>query len=383
MVLIASLVGLLLVEGLLRIFDYSRPPFFRYSETLGADHRPNTAGWYVKEDRVYVRINEQGLRGPDVALDKPDGVFRIAVLGDSYSEAFQVDFKERYSHVAERALNTCDPLGRRIEVLNFGVSGYGTAREILMYRPPSHGFTHPTWCFLLFTPHNDLRNNLRALENNPLLPYFELVEGALRLDDSFRRHPDFQRKLKWSNLRNDIVDRIRVLQVLQDFYVRAPWRGFFDRLQQAEAPDATAQPSGRKRSLATDPPETAHEQQAWAVTDAMLSLLRDETATAGQDFWISVVPPEIAIDRARGRSRTRLCRAARLCPGRTRIHRLRLAHGRALAPRRDDGSRRRPFRSFERPRWTLECRGACHCRQDDRRGALRGAIARRLERKAL
>lgn len=282
LVLAASLVGLLLVEGVLRVAGYSRPPFYRYSATLGAEHRPGTEGWYEKEDLIRIRINSDGVRGPELSREKPADVFRVAVLGDSFAEGFQVTFDERFSHVAETALNRCNPLGKRVEVINFGVSGYGTGRELLMYRQKA-ALYQPDVVLLLFTPVNDLRNNLKAFTPNALVPYFELRDGELVLDDSFKRDPVFIRKLKWSNLRNDIVDRVRVLQVLQDFYVRTR----LERWLAAEEQEAEA--AGDGRSLAYDPPLKPLEQEAWAVTEALIAELQAETAAAGSDFWLSVV----------------------------------------------------------------------------------------------
>lgn len=49
--------------------------------------------------------NEFGFRGPNRALDKPDGVFRILVLGDSYTYGLGVANDETYCRVLENLLN--------------------------------------------------------------------------------------------------------------------------------------------------------------------------------------------------------------------------------------------------------------------------------------
>lgn len=284
LVLGSCVIGLLLAEGLLRLFDYSRPPLYQYSYATGADHRPNSAGWYEQEDLVYVTINSDGLRGPEVPREKADNVYRIAVLGDSFAEAFQVAYEERFSRVAEVALEGCAPPGRRIEVINFGVAGYGTAREIMMLRDKAVHYD-PDLVFLLFTPVNDLRNNHPLLEDYPLIPYYTLVDGGLVFDDSFRRDPEFLHKLTWSNRRNDVVSYSRVLQVLQDAYVHS-------RLRFGDARADTGMSAlDANRSLTYHPPREPLALEAWAVTEAMLGLLRDETAAAGMDLWLSVVPP--------------------------------------------------------------------------------------------
>jgi hypothetical protein len=51
---------------------------------------------------------------------------RIAVLGDSFAEALQITMEEAFWSVE---LQGCPSLaGREPEVINFGVSGYGTAQ---------------------------------------------------------------------------------------------------------------------------------------------------------------------------------------------------------------------------------------------------------------
>ena len=67
-------------------------------------------------------------------VDKPPNTFRIAVIGDSFAEALQVDLDHTFWSVMERKLaEGWRGNGQRVEVLNFGVSGYGTARNSRWY----------------------------------------------------------------------------------------------------------------------------------------------------------------------------------------------------------------------------------------------------------
>ena len=77
-----------------------------------------------------VRVNSRGMRGPDVALEKPEGVLRIAVLGDSTTFGYGVEEDETYSSFLQRFLNAAGR--RRFEVLNFGVTGYCTRDEAIV-----------------------------------------------------------------------------------------------------------------------------------------------------------------------------------------------------------------------------------------------------------
>ena len=75
-----------------------------------------------------VRVNALGLRGAELDPLKPPGTVRIAVLGDSTTFGYGVADAETYSAKLEVLLNAAGDLPR-CEVLNFGVSGYGTQDE--------------------------------------------------------------------------------------------------------------------------------------------------------------------------------------------------------------------------------------------------------------
>lgn len=289
---LASLAGLGLVEIGLRLFDYSRPPFYRYDAETGTSHRPGTGGWYEREDLIKIRINSNGLRGPEIPVAKPSGVFRIAILGDSFAEGFQVTYEARFSKVMEDALAaSCVPPGKRVEVLNFGVSGYGQAREILMMRHRAAAYS-PDLVLVLFHGGNDFRNNTQEMERNPFNPYFVFSGGQLVLDRSNLESAAFRRKLRWSNLRNDFVAHFRFLQVLQDYYERT--------IIQAET--AAAEADGvdpgvtNVRTLSVAAPESELDVKAWTLTEAHFRILAQEAkAMTGAPLWVSNVPPALAL----------------------------------------------------------------------------------------
>ena len=142
------LIGLLLAEVGLRLsgFRLGTDSAFQPDPYCGVRHVPNYRGWHTREGRVWIEINSHGFRDRERTVDKPAGTFRIAVIGDSYAEALQVDLDKTFWSVLERKLAERWPaIGQRVEVLNFGVSGYGTAQELEMLRhyvwdyQPDHG----------------------------------------------------------------------------------------------------------------------------------------------------------------------------------------------------------------------------------------------------
>lgn len=75
---------------------------------------------------VDYRINRFGMRNPEVAEEKPAGVQRIAVLGDSIAFGYWVAEEQAFPRQLETMLGGPG----RVEVLDFGVPGYNLEQEI-------------------------------------------------------------------------------------------------------------------------------------------------------------------------------------------------------------------------------------------------------------
>jgi len=123
----------LLVEAALRIAETQfEPQLYEPNRELGWKLRPGASGVVIAEDRQTVRINSHGFRDRERSYDKPEETFRIAVMGNSWTEALQVPLERTYPALLESDLqkNGCFN-GKRVEVLNFGVAGYSTGQELL------------------------------------------------------------------------------------------------------------------------------------------------------------------------------------------------------------------------------------------------------------
>lgn len=93
--------------------------------------RPNTTFTHTSMDGVWqFAINEKGLRSPPGRdYSKQDGVVRVVCVGDSHTAGFEVGQRKTYASVIERHLSA---KGISAEVINAGISGFGTA-EALVY----------------------------------------------------------------------------------------------------------------------------------------------------------------------------------------------------------------------------------------------------------
>jgi hypothetical protein len=75
---------------------------------------------------VLYRVNSRGLRDAEHPFERVLGQARYLAVGDSYTFGSGLDYGERFSEVAERALGN-------VEIVNLGVPGYGLDDMLLSY----------------------------------------------------------------------------------------------------------------------------------------------------------------------------------------------------------------------------------------------------------
>jgi lysophospholipase L1-like esterase len=91
--------------------------------------KPNRRG--VWEGALF-ETNSAGFRGAEIAQPKPPDVFRIVVVGDSFTMGSGVGNSETYAVKLEEALNS--KRDRRYEVLNLGISGNSLRHSVSRLR---------------------------------------------------------------------------------------------------------------------------------------------------------------------------------------------------------------------------------------------------------
>ncbi len=128
---------------------------------------PNSSGEFkTSEWDTNYSINSLGFRDREYSIAKPAGVFRILVLGDSYTEGYGVEADQSFPKVLERMLNN-NSGGRKYEVINSGIGSYSPILEYLVLK--YKGFAlQPDFVILNYDwsdPHDDYIYSRTAVWN--------------------------------------------------------------------------------------------------------------------------------------------------------------------------------------------------------------------------
>jgi len=299
----AMLVSLaLLFEAGLRVTHAQfEPQLYEPNRERGWTLRAGAGGVVSAETRQPVQINGHGFRDRERNYEKPDGTVRIAVLGNSWTEALQVPLEKSYPAIVGQELteNGCFA-GMHVEVLNFGVAGYSTAQELLVLRQEVWRYS-PDFVLLAFYPARDIANNVRELNNAASpeqSPYYVYREGQLVEDDAFRELPALQpRQVELQKLRYRINDSFRTLQAIS-----AIQRAERLRIATTEVKERAGKVGWENLEYSIyAAPQSASMQQAWQVTEGLLEMMRDEVNSHGAEFRIVVLAtrPQVIPDAAK------------------------------------------------------------------------------------
>ncbi|MEE9328757.1 MAG: SGNH/GDSL hydrolase family protein [Parvularculaceae bacterium] len=113
---------------------------------------------HTPEVSALIEVNAQGLRARhEYSVEKPKGVKRIALFGDSYFLGFEVNLEDSFAWQLEQQLRArkCP-----VEVLNFAVSGFGTAEMLRTLEQKGLNFEPDVVLFSWH--HTDPADNIRS-----------------------------------------------------------------------------------------------------------------------------------------------------------------------------------------------------------------------------
>lgn len=164
-ILVSLAITLVLIEIVLRQFYFptASPAAYRKPDPI--------LGWRLEpsvrlinqnvEFSVPIEYNSRGWRDTEHTLEKPEGTFRILVLGDSFMEAYSVALDDAFHRQLESLINASR--ATQIEVINLGVGGYGTLQEYQVFMEEGRLYD-PDLVLVAFYTTNDVRNNSMEIE---------------------------------------------------------------------------------------------------------------------------------------------------------------------------------------------------------------------------
>ena len=152
---------------------------YQMEKDVGAILVPNQrARWVSRDYDVTVVTNSAGFHDVEHAIEKPNDVYRIVVLGDSFMEALQVSIGQGYTQTLERMLQQWVK-GKRVEVINLGISGTGPSQYYSLLKLKGLRYK-PDLVLMTILPDNDFRDSYQSLSgavNKPF--YFIKADGTL------------------------------------------------------------------------------------------------------------------------------------------------------------------------------------------------------------
>jgi len=261
--------------------------------------RPHVDGWQTAEGLARVQTNSDNMRDVEYPVAKPPGTLRLAVLGDSFTEANQVDLDKTFVKQLQLRLATCPAVqGRRVEAMNFGIGGHGTGQQRMTYKSRAAKY-QPDYVLLAFFSHND------PFDNHPWLspsrpetaPRFALVNGTVTTTQPYADLSpwQWQKAETWDALRG-LVNYSRVLQLAM--HVQNIRRLRNQGVDNPRAVQTLGADYAEK--LAFRPDLHPAVEEAWAVTEALLREFHRDVTRDGRQFRVVMLtaPAQVHPDAA-------------------------------------------------------------------------------------
>lgn len=311
-------IALIVIEAGLRLYYFKSiaTPAFYYLNTLfdahptyGWKYRPNLDINFQNLDyAVTLTTNSKGYRDVEHNYPKNPGVFRIVVLGDSFMDAYQVDFEDSLPRLLKKKL-----AHGKVDVINLGVRAYGTVQECLLLE--NEGLKYkPDLVLLAFFPFNDICDNSRELnrlqwgENSWRCfarPYAGLDflhgKGACEFPDFKRTENYFEKKQQAMRrlLKRRSIFEKTVLYAFYELYKNSRTTGpippydpnitFGAVLRDFDPlvfPGNNMTASGYREAW----------DEAWEITCSLIVKIRETAQAAGAQFVLFTVPAKVQLD---------------------------------------------------------------------------------------
>lgn len=282
---VSLLLAFLCVEILVRISGNDRPLVWRPDPQRGWRHIPGAKLRWTEEGDGLVEINALGLRDPERTVAKKPGTYRIAVFGDSMTEAIQVNLEQTYTQLLEKRLRA---RGWNVEVINFGVSGYSPLQGYLTFDAVGKAFLPDLVLHAVFTD-NDIADCVRSLAAGQVGAPFAVDDessvlnidysGAIASSQDYDRQPIYAIR-RWSATYRMLGAVVRTRRGVERF-------------------QATLESTGGvpKRHLVYLDPAGPDWNTAWRLYEQIMVAFVADARSIGSKFAVISVPAGQVVDQ--------------------------------------------------------------------------------------
>lgn len=231
-----------------------------------------------------VRFNNFGWRDKDRAIEKAPDTYRIAILGDSFVEALQVELDRTFVTLTERSLNKNS--NSKVELINFGRSVFTQTEEFVVLKNEVVKYS-PDMVILFFLPTNDIEDVSPETALSPLHPFYYLDNsGNLVLDTSFTGTLDF----KFKSLLKPLIQNSAITNLITgNFFLYKQLRES-DKLRKKRDKKSYSKLHGHL-SLATSTPEKVFSD-SYRLNKLLIKAMSDYCKERGITFMLVTIDIE-------------------------------------------------------------------------------------------
>lgn len=220
------------------------------------------------EYTVTYKTNSRGMRDDEYSYERDSSSLRIIALGDSFQFGHGVEQDEVFTEIAEAALNR---EGKRVEIINMGVPGYGTAQQVELLK--TEGLKYRPDMVILSFYTEDLFDNIQASCTRYVRQGY-LVDNATASE----RTATFQAKLF-------LNQNVQSYCFLKNSYVRATAAKFTGRI----GIEGNAVEALQKN-------ETSAIAGAWTSTYLLLSEAAQTAKFNNATLMLVAIPHQVQVD---------------------------------------------------------------------------------------
>jgi hypothetical protein len=278
--------SLVFAEAFIRVFS-PRPLLPRYVTGTPWGIRgniPHAHYWHhTPEVRVQYRINGEGMRADrEYSFQKPAGTCRIAVFGDSFLVGYELDLKDTFTTQLEQRLRT---RAVNAEVLNFSVSGFGTAEMLRDYEQFGRKFDPDLVLFEWHStdPDDNVRSGLYRLKNGILEPDRRKYLPGIQLQDFLMK----------SRLYRLIADNSQLYALIRERAAGSVKRWLVTQRRSSHRGGAEAAPQEQAASDEESSPAARWSSRDIQLSAALMAHARDLVTAEHRDFYVVEIPTRV------------------------------------------------------------------------------------------